>query len=69
MEAEKTHKPALLALEDGKVMAQSIQGTQIKNEDEAIATVVSKYEQLLNSLQLVKTKVLKLQGAKVSKDA
>ena len=69
MEADKTHKAALLALEDGKVMAQSIQGTQIKNEDEAIATVVSKYEQLLNSLQLVKTKVLKLQGAKVSKDA
>ena len=69
MEVDKTHKAALLALEDGKVMAQSIQGTQIKNEDEAIATVVSKYEQLLNSLQLVKTKVLKLQGAKVSKDA
>ena len=67
MEAEKTHKPAMLALEDGKLTAQS--GTQIKNEDEAIATVVSKYEQLLNSLQLVKTKVLKLQGAKVSKDA
>ena len=69
MEVDKTHKAALLALGDGKVMAQSIQGTQIKNEDEAIATVVSKYEQLLNSLQLVKTKVLKLQGAKVSKDA